>query len=178
VIISLRGTSGSGKSHLVREVKRRYARSKPVYATGRRKPLYVLHGRSEDGKCLVVPGHYEIANGGVDTLSTLDEAYNIARWADSCGHHVLMEGKNMSDGCGQVAALCVEGREVRVVHLDVSVEQCVASVRQRGHKISESSIRRTDAKVRREMERFTCRKFAGDRTECLAKVLEWLGLSE
>lgn len=176
MIISLRGTSGSGKSHLVREVVSRYERHRKVCVVGRRQPYYVLHGRNRRGQCLVVPGHYEIANGGVDTLRTLDEAYAIARWAANCRHDVLMEGKNMSDGVYHLEGLMEFGLDCRVVHVNVPIEECVAAVRERGHKISEASIIRTDAKVRRDMERFTCKIFSGNRDECLAKVLEWLGL--
>ena len=139
--------------------------------------MYELHGRTPSGQVLVTPGHYLIGNGGMDTLKTLDDAYRIARWADGCSHDVLMEGKNMSDGVGRVETLHAEKRDVRVVHLDVPVEECIASVRERGHRISEESIRRTDAKVRRDMEKFQCRIFSGDRAACLAMVVEWLGLS-
>ena len=177
MIISLRGTSGSGKSHLVRDVVARYGRTRLVYRPGRKRPYYSIHGRSPSGNCLIVPGHYEIANGGVDTLDSLDLAYAIARWGGRCRHDVLMEGKNMSDGTYQLEHMVSEELDCRVVHLDVEIELCISSVRERGHRISEASIRKTDAKVRRDMGRFTCRTFSGDRAQCLATVLEWLGLS-
>src|SRR6266576_2151350 len=156
MIISLRGTSGSGKSHLVRQVTNRYERHREWHKLGRVKPYYVVHGRNPRGRCLVVPGHYEIANGGVDTLKTLDDAYSIAQWAARQEFDVLMEGKNMSDGVGHVNGLMCEKFDVRVVHIDEPIEQCVQSVRARGHSISEHSIQRTDAKVKRDMEKFTC----------------------
>ncbi len=177
MIISLRGTSGSGKSTVVRNVVSHYERHRDMHVVGRIKPYYVIHGRNPQGRCLVVPGHYLIANGGVDTLRSLSEAYTIARWADACGHDVLMEGKNMSDGVHHVSELQRERRDVRVVHVDMQIEECISSVQDRGHLISEASIRKTDAKVRRDMEKFTCRIFSGNRQQCLDRVLEWLGLS-
>ena len=177
MIISLRGTSGSGKSHLVRSVTSRYERHREWHKDGRLKPYYVTHGRSATGRVLVVPGHYEIANGGIDTIKTLDEAYSIVRWAARQDFDVLMEGKNMSDGVGHIHGLMCEKFDCRVVHLDVPVEQCIESVRERGHNIAEHSIRKTDAKVRRDMEKFTCKTFSGNREMCLSRVLEWLGLS-
>jgi hypothetical protein len=180
VIISLRGTSGSGKTHLVREVTSRYAKHRRVFDEKdprRKRPVYELHGRNPVGRVLVTPGHYMIGNGGMDTLRTLDEAYAIARWADSSHFDVLMEGKNMSDGVQRAEKLQTEGRDVRVVHIDEPIEECIQSVRERGHKIAEDTIRRTDAKVRRNMEKFTCQKFQGRREECLALVIEWLGLT-
>lgn len=177
VIISLRGTSGSGKSTMVRDVVSRYARHREWYEDGRKKPLYTVHGRNRRGNCLVVPGHYEIANGGIDTLRTMDDAYRIARWANGQAFDVLMEGKNMSDGVYNLNELITDGLDCRVVHIDIPIEEAIISVRERGHSISEDSIRKTDAKVRRDMEKFTCKTFSGDRDQCLSRVLEWLGLS-
>lgn len=176
MIISLRGTSGSGKSTLVRHVTARYERRRDVHEHGRKRPMYSIHGRNPQGRCLVVPGHYEIANGGIDTLHTLEDAYRIARWGALQDHDVLMEGKNMSDGPKHVEALMAEGLDVRVVLLDVPLKRCIASVRERGHNIAEASITKTDAKVRRDFEKFTCTKYKGSREACLAQVKEWLGL--
>jgi hypothetical protein len=175
MIISLRGTSGSGKSHLVRAVTNHYARHRNVFTDGRSRPMYTIHGRNRNGGVLVTPGHYLIANGGVDTLPSLDEAYRIARWAAGCGHDVLMEGKNMSDGVKHAHALHADKIDIRVVLLNTPVEECIASVRSRGHNISPASIEKTAAKVRRDFDKFECRKFTGDRQQCLEKVTEWLG---
>lgn len=179
MIISLRGPSGAGKSTLARAVFMQYARHKAVHTPGRAKPLYVMHGDST-ARVLVVPGHYEIGNGGVDTLGTLDDAYHIARWADNSRYDVLMEGKCMSDGTRHVLELKDEKRDVRVVCLNVDLEECIASVRARGHNISGQSIAKTARKVANNMEEFKCRgiqTFSGSRQQCLEEVRRWLGLS-
>lgn len=180
MIISLRGASGSGKSTLARTIFMQYQRHRLRYEEGRKKPYYVIHGR--DGVTnLVVPGHYEIDNGGVDTLRSLDAAYNIARWADTAmRYHVLMEGKCMSDGTTHVTALKLEKRDVRVVQLNVPISVCEASVQKRGHKIAQASIIKTSRKVAANMETFRCMNiptFSGSRDECLSQVQTWLGLS-
>lgn len=178
MIISLRGTSGSGKSHLVRQVVGLYERHRPVMLDGRLKPYYEIHGRNPLGKCLVTPGHYQIANGGIDTLATLDQAYRIATWAERQGHDVLMEGKNMSDGVKNVNALVDEGLSVCVVVINTDVSLCVKSVRERGHKIAEKSIQRTHAKVMRDSANFHCETVIGDRQSCLEHICRLLNIGE
>lgn len=178
MIISLRGTSGSGKSHLVRRIMGLYPKHIDKFTEGRRKPLYTIHGRNRDGKCLVTPGHYLIGNGGVDTLPDLDAAYYIAEWGDTAGHDVLMEGKNMSDGARHVNALVERGHDVRVVVLNTPVHECVASVRARGHKIAEKSIEKTFNKVMRDITSFHCETSIGDRDACFDMIKRWLGPHE
>lgn len=178
MIISLRGTSGSGKSTLVRRITALYdGGGLPVYVDGRRRAYFTVHARA--GRSLVVPGHYDIANGGIDTLGSLDEAYEIARQADSEGKDVLMEGKNMSDGPPHALNLWrLEGRDVRVVHILEPVAQCVASVRRRGHSISEETIQRTHEKCLRDVATFRCHGMPhveqGPREQCFETVRRWL----
>lgn len=182
MIISLRGPSGAGKSTLTRAVFQQYQRHKNSFVPGRKNAYYTVHGKPGLTN-LVIPGHYEIANGGIDTLKTLNEGYNIARWADGIRFHALIEGKCMSDGVTHLTALIREGREVKVVHIDTSVDECIASVQQRGHSIAAESIIKTDRKVRHNIEALrTCDSkkleiFSGPRTACLLRVQEWLGLS-
>jgi ABC-type dipeptide/oligopeptide/nickel transport system ATPase component len=175
MIISLRGTSGSGKSHLVRSVTELYEKHRDVYTGGRVKPYYTFHGRNPKGRVLVTPGHYEIKNGGIDTLDKLDDAYHIARWATKCGHDVLMEGKNMSDGLVRVNELMAGKFDIRLVFIEESLDTCIAGVRARGHKIAEASIEKTLKKVMRDMKRFSGKMFVGNREQCFKTVKEWLG---
>lgn len=180
MIISLRGTSGSGKSTLVRCITALYeSDGVPVHVDGRRKAYFTIHRRADGGRELVVPGHYDIANGGVDTLDSLDEAYDIARRADSEGRDVLMEGKCMSDGVHHALEMQREKRDIRIVHINISIEKCVRSVRRRGHSIAEHSIARTHDKVLRNVADFRAfgfRVFQGERDDCQRVVANWLGL--
>lgn len=175
MIISLRGTSGSGKSHLVRRIVALYSQHRAKFQDGRMKPLYELHGRNREGRVLVTPGHYEIANGGIDTLSSLDDAYRIAKWGHAQGHDVLMEGKNMSDGVKFVDELHTIGTDVRVVVLMTPVEECVASVRARGHRIAATSIEKTARKIAQDALKFLCPVHLCTRDEAYDLVREWLG---
>jgi hypothetical protein len=163
---------------LVRTVTDLYERHRDVHAEGRIKPLYTIHGRNPDGRCLVTPGHYQIANGGIDTLGSLDEAYRIARWAARQDHDVLMEGKNMSDGATLVNQLVAEKFDVQVIVIGTPVADCIKSVRERGHKIAEKSIQKTFDKVMRDATKFDCEVTLGNRQECLELVCTLLNIGK
>lgn len=174
MIISLRGTSGAGKSHLARRVMDGYARSRPVHVIGRQKPQYTIF--TDKGRPpLAVLGHYEIKNGGVDTLPHLGAAYLLAVDLYPM-YHVLMEGKNMSDGVTHAFDLR-DKHDVRIVYINTKIEDCINSVRQRGHNIAERSIIRTHRKVQRDIKRFSeigMSVFQGDRDECFHYVRDLL----
>lgn len=170
MIISLRGTSGAGKSHLVRRIVKNYVSPYDVYTEGRSKPVYSIY----DEKVAVL-GHYMIANGGVDTLSDISYAYALA--VDLAKrYHVLMEGKNMSDGLKNITKLTLT-HEVHIVHITTPISKCISSVHERGHNIAEKSIIKTDAKIRRNVQVFIEQKmnvFQGDRDECYKYVMNLL----
>lgn len=180
MIINLRGTNGSGKSTIVRSVMSLFGdrvRFAVQYDPPKKRPI----GYEFPSGCrhLFVVGHYEIANGGVDTLPSLDAAYDLVRRYDDRGYDVLYEGKNMSDGTRRVSQLIGDGRDVRVVLIEHSLGECVAAVRQRGHSISEKTIERLYHKSRREilmLERAGVKTWTLPRDETLGQVREWLGL--
>lgn len=180
MIISLRGTNGAGKSTIVREIMSLYWTKVAIeYFPDRRNPSgYLLRPRSIVGTPLFVPGHYEIANGGVDTLPSLDAAYELIQvHAVEMGCDVLYEGKNMSDGCTRLLELKEQGLPVGVVHLDIPVKKCVQSVRERGHKIKVETIERLAVKCAREAEQFEkqgVEVYSGDREGALRQVRRWL----
>lgn len=182
MIISLRGTSGSGKSTLVRKITALYAGGGvPHHVDGRRRAYYTTWARlPRTGRGLVVPGHYDIANGGIDTLGTLDEAYDIARRADNDGHDVLMEGKNMSDGPPHALTLHREMRDVRVMLIDHPLDACCQAVRDRGHNISTESISRTRDKCLRDLSQFRClgieQVIQGTRHHAFCVIKWWLAI--
>jgi hypothetical protein len=182
MIISIRGTSGSGKSHLTRRIMAMYPGHQEVIVPGRKHPVFnVLRREPPTGALLVVPGHYRIANGGVDTLDSIDDAYNTVRMAAMTpGMDVMYEGKNMSDGTTHFMSLIKDGFDARVVHLTTPIDECVASVRARGHKIARTSIEKTHRKVEGNVQTFRTMRvpnvFAGDREQCFQTIKWWLQL--
>jgi hypothetical protein len=111
--------------------------------TGRRRPIGYV---SDD---LFIVGHYEIAIGGIDTFRTLDEAYGVV---DSfTDRNVLCEGKAQNRDVDFLIGRQFDFRVV-CVNLTTSPEEAIASVRSRGHNISEAIIRRTHRKCQRDVE--------------------------
>lgn len=182
MIISLRGTSGSGKSRIVHDIIRWYGAevvlvSYPPEEGAKQRPMGYLCGELGGRRRLFVPGHYEISNGGVDTLPTIGYAYDLIRKHHELGFDVLYEGKNMSDGWGRIVELKKDGIPVRAVLLTTSLGDCVRSVRERGHAISETSIRKTHEKCLRDADQMRARGvscFRLSREQALAEVKRWL----
>lgn len=170
----MRGPSGSGKSTLVRRLVEPLGAGLPIMKDGRQKPYYTIYlGR------VVVLGHYEIKNGGVDTLKSISEAYDLAISLQK-KYSVVMEGKCLSDGASNVMRARAAGHDVRALVLDTSVEKCIASVRERGHNIKPASIERVYLQVRRHALAFReagIPTYEGNRDQCLEQAREWLSLS-
>lgn len=183
-VISLRGTNGAGKSTIVRAVMDQYSGKRvEIKYPGRRKPVgYVLGVDDTRGlPGLFVPGHYEIANGGVDTLASLDDAYVLIRGHAELGMNVIYEGKNMSDGTVRLLELHKRKLPVCAVLIDISVKDAVAAVRERGHKIKRETIEKLHAKCIRDVEKLDkagVEVFAGNRAHCMNVVKKKLGLTK
>lgn len=100
LIISLRGANGSGKSTIVRAIMAQASHRQEQRIPQRQKPIgywceFACRADLPDTRphALYVPGHYEIANGGVDTLRYLDDAYAAIRRA----HAGMPGGVALSD---------------------------------------------------------------------------------
>lgn len=133
MIINVRGTSGSGKSSLVRRIMALYPTKEPIHVQGRKQPLGYLLDRGIPGmRKLYVPGHYETPCGGCDTISDgMDRIYGLIRMANMAGHNVLYEGLLVSAEVNRAQALKDEGLPLLVVHLDIPLEICLAGINQR-----------------------------------------------
>lgn len=95
MIIQVRGTSGSGKSTAVRAVMAAVGGWEPVFAPGRRRPLYY---RSEAaGAAVAVLGHYETPCGGCDTVGSAAAVYELVLGVRPLVAAVLCEGLLLSE---------------------------------------------------------------------------------
>lgn len=75
MIIEIRGTSGSGKTTVVKRLMDQVGEWQGVYTSPRKKPLYYYSvGHSPR---VVVLGHYEGACGGCDSVGSAAAVYNL-----------------------------------------------------------------------------------------------------
>lgn len=149
MLINIRGTSGSGKSSLVREIIARYAtveHFKPEgidYPKERRQP-WAYRCRMEDAKHreLMILGHYETACGGCDTLAPMDFIFNFARLGHTLGYDVLFEGLLISADFNRTVALHNDGLPLIVIGLDLPLDVCTASIEERRERGYQERLRK------------------------------------
>lgn len=133
MIVQLRGTSGSGKSTVVREVMR-HLQDIPrdrMWEKGRRQPLgYRLISQPRDLRLAII-GHYETACGGCDTISGYDRTFQLIREMADSGHDVLFEGLLLSGDVKRALDLHRTHPDFQVIALDVPLQECIDSVNRR-----------------------------------------------
>lgn len=216
MIVNVRGTSGSGKSTLVRAVMEHY-RCEPIRVEGRRQPLYYdcwsKADPTEPSPELRVLGHYETPCGGCDTISknhvdpserATDYVQRLVREADDLGLHVLYESVILSTIPGDVTEFVREGRDVVVVNLATTLDECLRGIAERrlarraerldrlydeshvereAKELPDSTIRNCESKLKSAARTAAAFREAGivvfdrDRENALQVVEEVLGIS-
>jgi hypothetical protein len=129
MILNFRGTSGAGKSFLVRELMALFGPIEPIHIPARRQPI----GYDCGGK-LYVLGHYETACGGCDTISVpgaMDYVYKEIRDWHAKGRHILYEGVIVQDDTKRAIQLHKDGRPLTVVFLTTPLADCLAGIQAR-----------------------------------------------
>ena len=145
MIINLRGTSGSGKTHLARQIMDRFGARKVYHKPGRTQPIGYTFAHPNGGPDLAVVGHYETACGGCDTIASLDEIFQLVRLSHKLGHHVLFEGLLASGEMNRAMALHNDGLPFEVLIIDITLEECLASVNARRRAKWEERVATTEA---------------------------------
>lgn len=180
MIVSIRGSNGSGKSTLVRRIVDLVPRSCEIAYPedmNKKKPMAQILFPSEIRR-IFVPGHYAIRNGGIDTMD-LNYAYDVILKAHEDGADVLYEGHNYRDGAARLLLLRERGLDVRTVLLTTNLQECIASVRARGHGICDETITKIYLRCLRDNDKFAAAGIPAeklDRDAALARVREWLEL--
>lgn len=118
MIIQIRGTSGSGKTTVMREVMESLTGKEPIYVEGRRQPLYYTFNE------VVVLGHYESPCGGCDNLPGCSYAMELAEKLEN-NRIVLMEGRLLSDDFKHTATVFGHGVSVKCLVLATAPEICI-----------------------------------------------------
>jgi hypothetical protein len=200
-VINIRGTGGSGKSTLVRRVMELYASHAYIPETGRRQPIASLHTRGHNDRALFVPGHYNTACGGCDTIKTPDQVYSLVNDAVDRGVDVLYEGIMVMDDTRRAIELhqrlenqnAIHGftqprHRLHVVYLTTPIEVCLAGINERRwermgpEKYKPVNPKNTTDRAKRAEAGLLKLEAAGvavhrlDRAAALAQVRELLGL--
>ena len=159
VIINPRGTSGAGKTELVRRILAEYGWRRhagfaggvePIWRAGRPRPFGYRLAHPLGGRPLVVVGDYEVTSGGCDTIRAADGGLQevIRRAGDyaAAGHDVLLEGQRLSSEYERSAALARSHR-LHVLRLATPPDQCARNLvgRRRARRNTWPSVARTVA---------------------------------
>lgn len=153
VAINIRGTSGSGKSHIVHHFLDTWSSCRePVYQEGRKAPIGYLVKRS-GRRDVFVAGSYETKCGGCDGISghgALDTIYDIVEQQVTVHHrHVLFEGLIVCSDFKRSHALAKHGFPIEIVMLNTSLEKCKENIDDRRRSKGDEPLgdhRNTEAK--------------------------------
>ena len=194
VIVNPRGTSGSGKTELVRRLLADYGwgrdgHGEPIRRAGRARPMGYRLRHPRGGRPLAVLGHYEATCGGCDTIRATDgglgEAFRLAAEHASGSHDVLLEGLLLS-GEHQLSTDLARAHELHVLRLSTPLDRCVRNVvaRRRAGRGAWASIARTATAHQADIEE-ACRRLRPhavvevvDFDAGLRRARELLGLEE
>lgn len=128
MIINIRGTHGSGKSTVIRQVMERY-RLQPMGYDGRKCAGY--SGNTLFGAIAVV-GSYETECGGCDAIQPYAKIWPRVTSAHDIGFHVLFEGALVSNSYGNIGRDSeVYGDNFVFAFLDTPLEVCIERIRAR-----------------------------------------------
>ncbi len=127
MIIQIRGTSGSGKTTVMRKVMDQLGPWEPQMIEGRKKPLF--YSNRQD---VVILGHYESPCGGGDTIGSAAQIYRLIESLDGgtyYGHKrvILCEGLLLSEDVKWSSQLL----DLRVLFLTTPLERCLEQIKSR-----------------------------------------------
>jgi len=126
MIVKIIGTSGTGKSTIVRKIMAQANDWVPHYIEKRKQPYYY----TSEVLGLAIPGHYETACGGCDTISKQNDIFALVRKLADEGYNVLFEGLLTSGDVLRTYPLS-QDYDLTVWALDVPIDQCLASINER-----------------------------------------------
>src|SRR5579883_353659 len=153
MIVNVRGTNGSGKSQVIRNLIGGGKRA-PFYGLlGYRQPeAYRLDGLGLD-QSLFVLGPYQTNTGGCDCVHPYDLITSLLNKYEPAGH-VIFEGSLISDNYGRIGEwLTKRGRESIVAFLDTPLELCLQRLRARTEGAGEKNVERRFEAIARVRQR-------------------------
>lgn len=137
MIIQIRGTSGSGKSTVMRKVMDNLSHTYELewwshHIDGRKKPLY--YSMSLPGFEIDVLGHYESPCGGGDTIGSSPKIYDLVNERYIHARVVIVEGLLLSEDTKWTIEYS-KGMNIVPVFLTTPLHQCLARIRKRRREV-------------------------------------------
>lgn len=132
MIVFVIGGHGSGKTTAVRSVMQGLV---PISVSGRKYPI----GYESDK--LFVVGHYEIKNGGADTVRPLSLLQKTIDKHAKAGRKVVVDGIGQA-GIDKYMVPLMRKHGGLVLYIETDVKDCERGIKDRGHKLSRDGVRR------------------------------------
>lgn len=154
MIIQIRGTSGSGKSWVMREVMKLLTRVAAVHAPKRKQPLYYVYELPgvKPSPTVAVCGHYESPCGGGDTIGSARQCYDLIKDLAARHDFVLCEGLLLSEDTKWTHQLQHEVGDVRCIFLATPIDTCITQIKQRRAAVgNEKTLNETNTRNRVEV---------------------------
>lgn len=132
MIIQIRGTSGSGKTTVMRTVMRGLVEDDSTldqcFISNRKKPIAYRHR----GTNTLILGHYESTCGGCDNVGSAAKVYDLIQSHYNSSYNILCEGLLLSEDTKWTKSLFdTYGNGLQVYFLTTSLEDCLRRVRNR-----------------------------------------------
>lgn len=178
MIVQVRGTSGSGKSTVMRAVMMAMGDWQSVQITGRKRPLYYLS--ASEWPLTAVLGHYESPCGGCDTVGSAAAVYDLIQKVVANGAvNVLCEGLLLSEDVKWSSQL----PDLKVIFLTTPLERCLRQIECRRATVGNDKPLNPDntanrvavierARVKLLDRGITCRRASPEQAPRL--IMEWL----
>lgn len=127
MIITLRGTHGSGKSTVIRKMIDQYSVEQLGIMKNGRPEAYRLRVPRVHGDVYVL-GPYETACGGCDAIQPYDRILQLISKYGTMGH-VLLEGALVSSSYGRIGRMMEQvGREGVFAFMMTPIEECLSRI--------------------------------------------------
>lgn len=121
MIINIRGTSGAGKTTLVRRLLP-ISKMAAVYEKGRSTPLWYWRWN------VALLGSYKSTCGGCDTIHSMDEIFSFAMKLNRSFKFVIIEGLLLSEEVNRTVSV---KDDISVFLLSTPLEKCLENINER-----------------------------------------------
>ena len=179
LLINIRGTNGSGKSHIVFRLMEMYG-SEPIKNKDGRVWAYKLNSSPS----IYILGRYETDCGGCDSIPTMDILISMAKELGKHGGDVICEGLLMSGLVSKPIALAAALKSHKTIFacldtpLDICIERTVARRKKRGTtkefnpahlKVKYQAV--ISSRKNLESQGYDCRTL--DHKDAVSQVISW-----